>query len=197
MPRTLAFLLCSALFGAGLAACGGDEPAWRELTSAHLDGVQKRQAAIAHEARDAMFRELSARLKAAVVAGGGAGAIAVCREEAPRVAREISERMRLRIGRTSYRLRNPDNAPPDWARALVEARAEKPRYLAHTDGRLAALLPIRTAKRCLGCHGALDAILPPVREALAQHYPDDAATGFAEGDLRGWFWLEIRAPAAH
>jgi hypothetical protein len=27
--------------------------------------------------------------------------------------------------------------------------------------------------------------------ALAARYPDDRATGFAPGDLRGWFWVEV------
>jgi hypothetical protein len=29
---------------------------------------------------------------------------------------------------------------------------------------------------------------------LAKTYPGDRATGFAAGELRGWFWLEIPAP---
>jgi len=30
-----------------------------------------------------------------------------------------------------------------------------------------------------------------VREQLSTHYPDDAATGYQAGDLRGWFWVEV------
>jgi hypothetical protein len=32
-----------------------------------------------------------------------------------------------------------------------------------------------------------------VKEALAEHYPEDQATGFQEGDLRGWFCIEVPA----
>ena len=32
-------------------------------------------------------------------------------------------------------------------------------------------------------------------DALAALYPDDEATGFAEGDLRGWFWTVTEAGA--
>jgi hypothetical protein len=34
-----------------------------------------------------------------------------------------------------------------------------------------------------------------VKQTLAKEYPDDQATGFEEGDLRGWFWIEVPADA--
>jgi hypothetical protein len=33
----------------------------------------------------------------------------------------------------------------------------------------------------------------PVAEALARYYPQDAATGFDAGELRGWFWVVVPA----
>jgi hypothetical protein len=36
---------------------------------------------------------------------------------------------------------------------------------------------------CLQCHG--EALAPEVTQALAARYPDDRATGFREGQLRG------------
>ncbi len=30
-----------------------------------------------------------------------------------------------------------------------------------------------------------------VGERLAELYPDDRATGFAPGELRGWFWMKV------
>ena len=66
--------------------------------------------------------------------------------------------------------------------------------LAHEDGRFAALLPIQLKVGCLGCHGPRESILPTVREALEAAYPDDKATGFKAGELRGWFWVEVPAP---
>jgi hypothetical protein len=35
-----------------------------------------------------------------------------------------------------------------------------------------------------------------VRQALLQRYPEDRAIGYAEGDLRGWFWVEVPKPPA-
>jgi hypothetical protein len=42
---------------------------------------------------------------------------------------------------------------------------------------------------CLQCHGAN--IAPPVAAKLAELYPEDQATGFAAGDFRGLFWVEL------
>ena len=58
-------------------------------------------------------------------------------------------------------------------------------------GELGAFLPIKLAAPCLACHGPADDLDEDVRSALAESYPDDQATGFAEGDLRGWFWIEV------
>ena len=42
-----------------------------------------------------------------------------------------------------------------------------------------------TGGLCLQCHG--EAIAPPVAEKISALYPDDKATGFREGDIRGAF----------
>ena len=126
-----------------------------------------------------------------ILAGRHRQAIAVCRDAAPRLAQEIGTEHGVAIGRTSWKLRNPANAAPAWAEDLVAARVEAPRTRAHDDGRLGALLPIRVATKCLTCHGNDAALSEEVRMALADAYPEDRATGFADGDLRGWFWIEV------
>ena len=42
---------------------------------------------------------------------------------------------------------------------------------------------------CTTCHG--ESISPGIASAIAERYPDDEATGFAVGDLRGVFWVEF------
>ncbi len=44
-----------------------------------------------------------------------------------------------------------------------------------------------TMELCLACHGS--ELGEPVKAVLAKHYPDDRATGFRVGDLRGAFTL--------
>jgi hypothetical protein len=52
---------------------------------------------------------------------------------------------------------------------------------------------IPTQKICLGCHGK--SIDPQVKAKLEALYPEDRATGFSEGDLRGAFVITRADPA--
>lgn len=170
-----------------LAACGG------ETATAPETG---REAAIAKAkaAAAALKERLGARLAEAVAGGGPASAVSVCRDAAPRIAADVAREQGIRMGRSSHRLRNPANRPPDWAAEIVadSARAKDPQVVALPDGGRGVTLPIPTQRMCLTCHGAADAIPDDVAAALARDYPGDRATGFAEGDLRGVFWVEVR-----
>lgn len=166
------------------------EPAWSVISESQMTSEQATQRDKAVAARDAMFESLKGRLMEVIGTEGPAAAIAVCSEEAPQIAERIAQEHRLAIGRTSFRLRNTDNVPPEWATRLVADRVGEPTYLTRDD-KVAALLPIQVQTPCLMCHGQDDAIPPEVKAALAEHYPEDQATGFQEGDLRGWFWVEV------
>jgi hypothetical protein len=94
------------------------------------------------------------------------------------------------MGRTSNKLRNPDNVPPEWAEDLVAAGVAEPRFLAGPEGELGALLPIRLKAECQMCHGPVEMIDEEIQAAIAEYYPNDQGVGFHEGDLRGWIWVE-------
>ena len=53
------------------------------------------------------------------------------------------------------------------------------------DGRFRYYIPLRIGPMCLQCHGPRDALEPTVRRALDALYPEDRATGYGVGDLRG------------
>ncbi len=125
--------------------------------------------------------------------GGPATAIEVCSKEAAIIAEQVGAEQGVAIGRTSFKLRNAKNTPPEWARPLVQQRVAERGMLIYPPEQSEALLPIRLQAICLTCHGPADRIAEDVRLALAKTYPDDQATGFAEGDLRGWFWVEVPA----
>ena len=40
---------------------------------------------------------------------------------------------------------------------------------------------------CLSCHGDKQVMSKELKNALQQHYPNDAATGFNAGEIRGAF----------
>ncbi len=140
---------------------------------------------------------LQARLGAALAQGGPTAAIDVCASEAQRIGAEAASAGGVKMGRTSDRLRNPDNAPPAWARTLVqlsagEKAADVPGVAVDLGGNLGVLLPIAVKPACLGCHGSPASMSPKVKDALAQRYPADRAVGYAEGDFRGYLWVEVR-----
>jgi len=184
--------LCGGTFpGCDTAPPAASESAWRVLDDRELAGVHAAAKGRAEAARVAMSARLSERLRMSQADGGPEGAVGVCKEEAPEIARAVSLEHGVRIGRTSFALRNSRNPPPDWAEPLVERRVEVPTYLGGRQGEFAALLPIRLEARCLACHGGERDVSAAVRTVLAREYPDDQATGFAEGDLRGWFWVVV------
>lgn len=97
------------------------------------------------------------------------------------------------MGRTSDRLRNPANASPTWvepilAAYLADASNRAPRSVTIGPGREGYVEPIVMAPLCETCHGAQ--IAPELQARIDTLYPDDQATGFATGDLRGVFWVE-------
>lgn len=142
-------------------------------------------------------QDLQAALQAGMASGGPVGAIDVCRIQVPALAMAAT-RPGVRIGRTSHRVRNPENAPAPWLEPLLE------RYLAGTAAgpqlvELGAdyhgyVEPIMTQPLCLDCHGSN--LAPEVSAQLATLYPDDRATGFAAGEFRGLFWVAFRGEAA-
>lgn len=120
-------------------------------------------------------------------------AIEVCSIKAPAIASELSQNG-VAMGRTSHRLRNPENAGPEWASAVLERYLQvdaelTPQTVALGDGRTGYVEPILTQPLCLACHGS--ELSPAVEAALDANYPEDNATGFEAGELRGVFWVSF------
>lgn len=182
--------------GTGSAAVDADVP----------DGALER----ARSATRALVGDLMGELSAALSQGGPPQAVTVCSE----VAQEIQARHGeggVEVGRTSLRTRNPANRPDAFEHRWLErlealhAAGELPPEVARVvpvpgDGDGAAqelryLKPIVIGSDlCLRCHGPRDGLDPEVRRILDERYPDDEATGYAEGDLRGV--VTVRVPLA-
>lgn len=179
-------------------ACGGDAaPAasadWQPLADlATLNASQQQQSALAKRAMTALAGSLMSELTQAIADHGAAGALGVCAERAPTIATAVGKEHGVRIGRTSQRLRNPSNTAPAWAAPHLAGNGDAgPQLLAGPHGELGMLSPIRLQPLCTACHGTAEQLAPGVADALRARYPHDQATGFAPGDLRGWFWIEV------
>lgn len=142
---------------------------------------------------------LKKELMTAMGAGGPAAAIEACRLEAPNIASRLAVAHPTEgwtVGRTSSRVRNPENAPSDWQkRALTEIErritaGDSPKEIEwydEADGQFRYVSPIIMVDLCVTCHGAKEAIPDAVTTRIQQFYPKDNATGFASGELRGAF----------
>ena len=171
-----AVLLCAGL----LASAGSAEHVDDDTSAAGAAALEPYKKALMTALKEGM-------------AGGTANAVQVCRVEAPELAGRYSTPT-IRLGRSSHRLRNPDNAPPDWLESVLT------RYLDNPDAREPVSVdlgggasgyaePIVTQPLCLACHGPAPA--PELAAEISRLYPDDRATGFEVGDLRGVFWVEF------
>lgn len=144
-------------------------------------------------------KSVKAGLDAELAKGGPVGAIDACGALAAAAAKDAAKDG-VRVGRTSTKLRNPQNAPLPWvapllaAAELAAARGEsiEAQVVPLQDGRLGYVSPITLQPVCLTCHGAT--LAPPIAEALKAKYPSDQATGYGDGAFRGFFWAELSAP---
>lgn len=143
---------------------------------------------------------LIGELQKAIAAGGAVNALGVCNVAAPKIAADKSAELKMSIGRTSLKLRQPKNAPDDWELAQLKrfeerkAAGEAPPSIeigeyVEKDGKrvFRYMKAIPTAALCLNCHGS--SVAPDVQAKLKELYPADAATGFNVGDLRGAFTI--------
>ncbi|BCA80487.1 DUF3365 domain-containing protein [Desulfuromonas sp. AOP6] len=146
----------------------------------------------------AFMAELKGELESAIRTQGPVEAVAVCQRQAPAIAARLSLESGGQVARTSLRLRNPDNAPDAWERQVLERfkqlrqQGSDPMSLEYSevvsiDGEMVLryMKAIPTGAICLLCHG--QDIDPAVQEALKRLYPQDQATGFSPGDIRGAF----------
>ena len=141
------------------------------------------------------FAKLSGTLGEAMAKGGPAGALNMCSEKAPQIAKEVAAAHGVTLRRATHKPRNPKNAADetekqilaDFAKAISNKAAPTPKVITNTDGSKSFVAPIMLGNPlCLQCHGTPGKdIAPETLAAIQKLYPDDEATGFKLGDLRG------------
>lgn len=144
---------------------------------------------------------LQGELKSAIQAGGPVNAISVCNEKAPQIALDAPSDPAWTIGRSSHRLRSPDNAADAYTAAAIEdfvareAAGEaldtlmQAEIVEENGARVFRMVKaIPTGEACLACHGG-DNVNEDVVAKLAELYPTDQARGFSQGQMRGVFTL--------
>ena len=163
--------------------------------------------AAARKAADDLTAELRSLLLDELRAGGPPAAVTACAHSAQARTSQYRESSGIDIRRVSLRHRNPTNAPDalearvleSFDRLAVERRPEAEHWeVVSESGRrsLRYLRPLVANAMCLGCHGPRERLSEAVRSSLASRYPDDRATGYAPGDVRGAISIRLPIPEA-
>lgn len=144
------------------------------------------------------MQTLGDTLKQQIAAGGVASAIGVCQQVAPALATQYSSDARV-VKRVSLKPRNRQLGVPDgWEKSTLEnfdreqqagkspAEMEVTAFEVDEDGNwFRYMKAIPTQAMCLQCHGSAQQIPDDVKALLRQAYPQDQATGYRAGQIRG------------
>lgn len=148
-----------------------------------------------------LAQKLSSKLQHEIKTNGIVQAAGFCNTNALILTQEVNlhQVQGISIRRISLKERNPANVPlPDEIAALESMQKmlnEKklPEYIiTQEDKSYKYYKPLVIKKEaCLKCHGDI-AQNPPLQQFMKEHYPEDKATGYKMGDLRGAMVVEIK-----
>jgi hypothetical protein len=161
-----------------------------------------------HEARQ-VSTELAEKVRGLLLReierGGFVNAVRVCSELAEEITQQFNKGTGHYARRVSLRYRNPKNIPDDYERRKLEefdflnrekrlgneyfevVKEKDQEYLRY-------MRPLVAIPLCLACHGPKENIPSDIKAILAEKFPDDRATGFWAGDVRGAISVKIALP---
>ncbi len=144
--------------------------------------------------------QLKPQLKQAIKSGGFEHAVQVCSVQAPKIAQQLSMQTGWSVKRISLKARNASAAEPnEFERGVLEKfnkrqqagePAAKIAYAKLSEGKYQFIKAQGVQGLCLNCHG--QNITPEVKQVLNKYYPNDKATGYELGQIRGAFSLTKR-----
>ncbi len=144
------------------------------------------------------MQTLGGTLKKQLETSGAESAVAVCKQVAPALADQYSRDGRL-VKRVSLKARNKTLGTPDaWEEGVLQgfnqaqgegkpvASMEVAVVTDNADGRwFRYMKAISTQTMCLQCHGSPADVSLGVKSLLEKEYPEDKATGYSVGEIRG------------
>ena len=156
------------------------------------------EVAVAKDTVKTFANALKTELMAGMKEGGPVAAINVCNTKAPEITAHISDLKGRQLSRTSLKVRNPKNAPTDWQKAVLEdfdkqlAEGKDPATISYAEiieengnKQFRFMKAIPTKDVCLSCHGKK--LSSDISKRLKTLYPEDKATGYKKGEIRGAF----------
>jgi hypothetical protein len=138
-------------------------------------------------------KTLGGELKAAMERGGVAEAVNYCNLNASGISETVGKKYNATIKRVTDKPRNPANAAiaqelaqlENW-RGILAANTGQVVTKEETETERHFYMPIKIDAFCTSCHGVVGETLTVENQAIiAAKYPEDKATGYQAGDLRG------------
>ncbi len=185
-----------------LGSCASPkEPTQGAVPGVWNDSIRAAYVAQGKKLAMAGFQALNSTLQARLAEGGPEDAVAACNLLAYPITDSVAALHQAAIRRTSLRVRNPHNRPDEAELAQLQAYQQA---WERGDTLLAAVLPlgqdsvwvtvpILLQAQCTVCHGVTGTTLTnELTAVIRQQYPQDEATGFSPGDLRGMWSIRLK-----
>ncbi len=160
------------------------EPEETEQSTVDTDAYIHRGDSLSMLAQQALLMKVSHGLQTE----GPAATLEFCHENASPIIDSLSEVFGVHIGRISSQNRNPKNAATSEEEMLLArfAAGLKDTFVINNDVKTYYKAIHIGMPACLLCHGVPETdIQPATLEKIREHYPNDKATGYHSGELRG------------
>jgi Protein of unknown function (DUF3365) len=192
LKRSLIYLMAVALISSISAA--------NAQNLASPEGIDEPAVQSTRAMANELLNQLGHKLKSTLSSEGAEAAVSVCKQASPSIAKELSAKHGAQMTRVGTRVRNPAMGTPNsWQRdALAQfegrlSQGEAPasieywRVVDSGNGKreLHYAKPIMVQPMCVTCHGNATDIPASLAEKIRSEYPQDQATGYSVGKLRG------------
>ena len=194
MKKIITFLLLFAAL-VSMWSCNNDSVQITEPTNEELIRI----VPVGRQLSENLLKTLKSELKAAITEGGFENAVEVCNLKAIPLTLMIEDatEKNITIKRTSFKYRNPENAPDNieksalehFQKLIAENKSLPDQYVRKVTQnnvvRYYYFKPLKVESVCLGCHGNPENMDAGLLNRLSRLYPEDKALGYNEGDFRG------------
>jgi hypothetical protein len=161
----------------------------------------KQEKKLAKKTIKGLLGNFKKNFKKAMKKGGPVGAVNFCADKAEEITQNYNKTLKnVSIKRVTLNPRNEKNLAKDSEAKILNSLktlqangVALPKMLVQKrdDKNIRVIKPITLKPMCATCHGTDDKLNPKAKEAIKAKYPNDKATGYKVGDLRGAFIVDI------
>lgn len=160
------------------------------LSQKEIEEYTEKGKEITGATANSLMKNLSEKMEK----GGIAEAVPFCNTMAHPLTDEMANKYDASIKRTSLSVRNEKNQPNEaelkilhqFETSFSNNEPLKPVVNLDESGKPHYYGPILLQKKCLACHGTVGQEVHIKTDSIIKsYYPNDKATGYKEGDLRG------------